>query len=157
MSNKILISEEEKNEILTLHRGIVKEQAYSGNQNVTQQPVTTQTTTQTTTQQPATQPSPIQLGVKNDKVVTIQTKLNEKIAAKQIPNVTSPLVVDGKWGPKTAYAITQFLGTQDGQSTPSLSTKPAEQLNTTTPSLSTKPAQQVNTNTNTTPELIQQK
>jgi hypothetical protein len=61
------------------------------------------------TQQPSTQPTPIQLGVKNDKVVTIQTKLNEKIAAKQIPNVTSPLVVDGKWGPNTAYAITQFL------------------------------------------------
>jgi hypothetical protein len=75
------------------------------------------------TQQPSTQPTPIQLGVKNDKVMTIQTKLNEKIAAKQIPNVTTALTEDGKWGPKTAYAISQFLTTTG--SSPTEGTPPA--------------------------------
>jgi hypothetical protein len=45
--------------------------------------------------------TPIKLGVKNDKIVQIQTKLNEKYKAG--------LKVDGLWGPKTANAVMKYL------------------------------------------------
>jgi hypothetical protein len=53
---------------------------------------------QTTQVQPS---STFKMGVKNDKVTQIQTKLNEKFKAG--------LVVDGLWGPKTAAAVAKYL------------------------------------------------
>lgn len=57
---------------------------------------------QPTQQQPTQQPSStFKMGVKNDKVTQIQTKLNEKFKAGLVP--------DGLWGPKTAAAVAKYL------------------------------------------------
>jgi hypothetical protein len=57
---------------------------------------------QPTQQQPTQQPSStFKMGVKNDKVTQIQTKLNEKFKAGLTP--------DGFWGPKTAAAVAKYL------------------------------------------------
>lgn len=62
------------------------------------QPTQQQPTQQQPTQQPS---STFKMGVKNDKVTQIQTKLNEKFKAG--------LVADGLWGPKTAAAVAKYL------------------------------------------------
>jgi hypothetical protein len=53
---------------------------------------------------------PIQLGVFNQKVQTIQKTLKEKYQKN--------LVVDGKWGPKTAAALKEVLDSKKGVVTP---------------------------------------
>jgi hypothetical protein len=55
-------------------------------------------------------PSPIQLGVENPKIKTIQELLNSKYQ--------SGLVPDGKWGPKTAAALKKALDAKKGGTPP---------------------------------------
>jgi hypothetical protein len=108
MKNRFLISEEEKSRILGLHEQGVEfkptDTSYSTNwDNPVQQtnpnvPSQTQPTQQQPTQQPS---STFKMGVKNNKVTQIQTKLNEKFKAG--------LMVDGLWGPKTAAAVAKYL------------------------------------------------
>jgi hypothetical protein len=54
--------------------------------------------------------APIQLGVENPKIKTIQELLNSKYQ--------SGLVPDGKWGPKTAAALQKAIATKKGVVTP---------------------------------------
>jgi len=78
---------------------------------------------------PVVASTPVQLGVKNPKIVTIQTLLNTKYQ--------SGLTPDGKWGPKTAAAIKaafdkigltkpEALKPAEGEVKPGTEVKPAE-------------------------------
>ena len=122
MEKKLIITEDEKNEILNLHRKFISEQvtrqpeigslktkpAQTIATNTPEAKLQQSTTTQTTTQAPVTS-APIQAGVKNPKVEALQNKLNEKFK--------SGLVPDGKWGPKTAAAVQKALGEVTTQTT----------------------------------------
>ena len=108
MNKKFLITEEEKNRILGLHEQGVEfkptDTSYSTNWNnpVQQTNPNVPSQTQPTQQQPTQQPSStFKMGVKNDKVTQIQTKLNEKFKVGLTP--------DGLWGPKTAAAVAKYL------------------------------------------------
>jgi peptidoglycan hydrolase-like protein with peptidoglycan-binding domain len=103
MKNRFLISEEEKSRILGLHEQGVEfkptDTSYSTNWNNPVQQTNPNVPSQT---QPTQQPSStFKMGVKNDKVTQIQTKLNEKFKAGLTP--------DGLWGPKTAAAVAKYL------------------------------------------------
>jgi hypothetical protein len=65
---------------------------------------------------PVVASTPVQLGVKNPKIVTIQTLLNTKYQ--------SGLVPDGKWGPKTAAAIKAAFDKKGSPKTEPLKTEP---------------------------------
>jgi len=103
MNKKFLITEEEKCRILGLHEQGVEfkptDTSYSTNWNNPVQQTNPNVPSQT---QPTQHPSStFKMGVKNDKVIQIQTKLNEKFKAG--------LVADGLWGPKTAAAVAKYL------------------------------------------------
>lgn len=104
MNKKFLITEEEKSRILGLHEQGVEfkptDTSYSTNwDNPVQQTNPNVPSQPQPTQVQAT--STFKMGVKNDKVTQIQTKLNEKFKAG--------LMVDGLWGPKTAAAVAKYL------------------------------------------------
>jgi peptidoglycan hydrolase-like protein with peptidoglycan-binding domain len=118
MKNIFLISEEERNRILGMHL----------NEQSTQQPVQPQPT------------STFKMGVKNDKVIQIQNKLNEKFKAGLVP--------DGLWGPKTASAVAKYL--------PQVKQPVANVDNSKTeiPTLAPKPLTTIDTGVKT-PDIIQ--
>jgi hypothetical protein len=128
MKNITFIQEEEKNRILNLHKKFILEQATN----------TTVVDPTLATNAPATgSPSTNTPQTSTDKINAIQTKINEKIVAKQVPNVTQALVVDGKWGPKTSYAVSQYLTTNQQSVTTTTTLAPSDVLagpdaNTTT-------------------------
>jgi hypothetical protein len=59
---------------------------------------------------PVVASTPVQLGVENPKIKTIQELLNSKYQAG--------LVADGKWGPKTAAALQKAIASKKGVVTP---------------------------------------
>jgi hypothetical protein len=93
MSKNLIITEEEKNEILKLHKSYIFESL--GDEVLGEQDAPVDgSTSQAPTQQP-TQTQQL------TKIQQLQTKLNEKF--------NSGLTVDGKWGPKTASAVVKAL------------------------------------------------
>lgn len=124
MGKKLIITEEERNEILNLHNSMIFEgpEDALGNQGT---PVVGATPSGPTiagtmnqpsvpTQQPTQQPT---------KITQLQNKLNEKFK--------SGLKADGKWGPKTATAVLTALkglsSSTPQQPTPQQPQKPAEE------------------------------
>lgn len=125
MEKRIIIKEDERNHILNLHRKYISEQQ-AGPQNFNQvddnkdgvpdylqQSVSSNATTQQTTTAPdvttqqttvVTPQNQIQGCKGNQKICLLQSKLNEKYK--------SGLVVDGKWGPKTAAAVQKAMSAQ---------------------------------------------
>ena len=134
MKQRLIITEEEKNQIINLHRKFINEAGPGGIDPNLQQGNTTTTTTvapvttTTTTVAPVTTttttvaPVAIQKGVKNPKVETLQNKLNEKFK--------SGLTPDGKWGPKTAAAVQTALASLQGAQQPNASTQPLQKPTT---------------------------
>lgn len=96
-----ILSENEKNEILGLHKKYINEQ------------VPPTTTTTTTTNQPTTPPSEIVPGVANDKVLELQNLLKTKFQ--------SGIAADSKLGPKTIDSAMRALLGQE-QLKPSVQT-----------------------------------
>lgn len=124
MKQRLIITEEEKNQIINLHRKFINEAGPGGIDPNLQQGNTTTTTTvaPVTTTTTTVAPVSIQKGVKNPKVEALQTKLNEKF--------NSGLVVDGKWGPKTAAAVQTALASLQGAQQPNASTQPLQKPTT---------------------------
>jgi hypothetical protein len=152
MGKRLIITEEERNEILNLHKSHIFEapgDTVLGNQDT---PVVGATPsgptiadtmnkpsvpTQQSTQKPLNQPTP----GKNTKVETLQNTLNEKFK--------SGLGADGKWGIKTATAVLNSLkslpSNQPIEKLPTLPGTPIARTNTTTqlaPGQPTPPQQQ---------------
>ncbi len=122
MKQRLIITEEEKNQIINLHRKFINEAGPGGIDPSLQQGTTTSGVTSGATSGATVQPTVIQKGVKNPKVEALQTKLNEKF--------NSGLVVDGKWGPKTAAAVQTALTSLQGAQQPNASTQPLQKPTT---------------------------
>lgn len=122
MGKKLIITEEERNEILNLHNSRIFEgpEDALGNQGT---PVVGATPAGPTIAGTMNQPSvPTQQPTQQlTKIQQLQNKLNEKFK--------SGLKADGKWGPKTATAVLNALKTS---STPAPQT-PAPQKPTEEP------------------------
>jgi hypothetical protein len=151
MGKRLIITEEEKNEILNLHKSHIFEapgDAVLGNQET---PVVGATPSGPTiadtmdkpsvpTQQPTQKPLNQSTPGKNTKVESLQNTLNEKFK--------SGLGADGKWGIKTATAVLN-----------SLKSLPKEQPIEKLPTAQATPITRTNTNTQLapgTPQVVQQ-
>lgn len=107
--NRFILSEEEKKEILSLHKKYISEDASN----------TASTVSNTASTQTSTVITP---GVYNDKVLELQNLLKTKHSA----GITS----DGKLGPKTLGAVENVL--QGKPATPNVSTQNKVSSNDTT-------------------------
>lgn len=105
--NRFILSEEEKKEILSLHKKYISEQ-------VTNTASTASNTASTVSNSASTQTSTvIAPGVYNEKVLELQNLLKTKHAAG--------IAADGKLGPKTLGAVENVL--QGKPATPNVSTQ----------------------------------
>jgi hypothetical protein len=129
MGQRLIITEEERNEILKLHKSFIFEgpDDVLGNQGtpvsgaINSGPGIVNTVNQPGL--PAAQPP--------TKITQLQNKLNQKFK--------SGLTADGKWGSKTANAVLSAL---KGLSTPPAQQPPAQQPTAQQPTAQQPPAQQ---------------
>jgi hypothetical protein len=105
--NRFILSEEEKKEILSLHKKYISEDASNTANTVSN---TASTVSNTASTQTSTVIAP---GVYNDKVLELQNLLKTKHAAG--------IAADGKLGPKTLGAVENVL--QGKPATPNVSTQ----------------------------------
>lgn len=87
MGQRLIITEEERNSIIRLHKSNIFESGPAGQDPELQQAASS-------TQPPAATP---QQSKTSQKIMDLQNKLNEKF--------NSGLIADGKWGFKTAAAV----------------------------------------------------
>jgi peptidoglycan hydrolase-like protein with peptidoglycan-binding domain len=144
MKNVNYLNEDEKYRILNLHKKFISEQT-AADPNATVQQVVQQVV-----QNPG------------DKIKTLQGILNDRFK--------SGLVVDGKWGPKTAAAVQKALSTINTPTnatttTPTNATTTTPTTATTTPEIKTsdlnkyglKPAEEYFPNTYSKPKSLENK
>jgi len=137
MGKRLIITEDERNEILNLHKSHIFEapsDAVLGNQGT---PVVGANPAGPTIASTVNQPeSSLQsLGNTSTKIVALQTALNNKFK--------SGLKPDGKWGPKTATAVLNALKGSANQK-PNAVTTPSSQQPSTQPATQ-QPSQTTNT------------
>ena len=121
MGKNLIITEEERNEILNLHNSYIFEapgDTVLGNQGT---PVVGATASGPTIANTVSQPSvPPQQTQQPTKIAQLQNKLNQKF--------NSGLKVDGKWGVNTANAVLRALKTTSPATKPPTATQqPATQ------------------------------